>query len=450
MDFLLTVLYLVIVLGIMVLVHELGHFIVAKLCGVRIETFSLGFGPRIFGFRRGETDYRISAIPLGGYVKMAGDNPGEAALDPSDFNARPRWQRVLVALAGPFSNFILAFVLMTVVGLYHHEVDQYLTRAASVDWVIAKTPAADSGLKPGDTIVHFDTVENPTWRDVDERSLLNLNQHVSLSYLHDGTRYDTSILVKSDGKPDDYDREDVGFVPVLQDSPVQVMQLESGMPAAVAGIKPGDKLVSIDGVQVHSVEAVLAYLQQVGPHPLTLDVLRGSQHLPITLTPQISNSNDGTPQYHLGFRATPTPMNVDRLPLPAALAYARQSNWHDSRLVLQVLRRMFGGRVPVTSLSGPIGIGQEIGLAAKQGIWALLQVTAMLSLNLGIFNLLPFPVLDGGMILFLLIESIIRRDVNQTWKERIYQAAFVVLILFAAFVIFNDLTKLSVFNKIKL
>jgi regulator of sigma E protease len=450
MDYLVTAFWFVIVLGVLVLVHEFGHFAVAKLCGVRIETFSIGFGRRLFGIKRGGTDYRISILPLGGYVKMAGDNPGETPTDPGDFNAHPRWQRVLVALAGPTANFILAFVIMSCVGLFHHEVEQYLTRPAVLDWVLPNTPAAQVGLRAGDTIVAFDTVQNPTWRDVYEHCLLNLNQRLPLAFVDNGRRVNTTILVRSEGAPDEFTIDQVGILPVFQDTPIQVLHLESGMPAAAAGMAPDDQIYSIDGLHLHSVEALLAYLQSQGGKPATLDVLRNGQHLSINLIPQIAPTPDGAKLYRIGFQPLPPPTDVVHLSLPAALSQARKDNWHDSKLILNVVRHMFGGRVSVKSLSGPIGIGQQIGLAVKQGKWELLKMMASISLNLGIFNLLPFPVLDGGMVLFLLIESIIRRDVNQVWKERIYQAAFIVLILFAAFVIFNDITKLSPFSHIKL
>jgi len=357
---------------------------------------------------------------------------------------------VLVALAGPICNFVLAFLIVFVVSMYHHEVEQYLGHPAVIEWVPAKTPAAALGVQAGDTIVHFDTIENPTWRDVAERSLLNLKQTVPFSYTHDGHRVNTSILVKSDGAQDDFSLDDVGFIPALQDAPIEVLHLESGMPAAQAGMQPGDKIVSIDGIQLHSVGALLAYMQDQAGKPATLVILRKGQPLTIHLTPQISDAANGDKQYRLGFQAMPTPTNIEHLPFRAALANSWKTNKHDSKLILSVLRRLFGGTVSVKNLSGPIGIGQQIGLAAKMGIWTVLMVMASISLNLGIFNLLPFPVLDGGMILFLAVEAVIRRDISQVWKERIYQAAFIVIILFAAFVIFNDMSKLSLFSHVKL
>src|SRR5271155_3797847 len=194
-----TIIQLAIVLGIMVLVHEFGHFAVAKLCGIRVEVFSIGFGKRLFGFRRGETEYQIAIIPLGGHVKMSGETFGDGQTsdpaatltdDPGNFNSHPRWQRVLRALAGPIANFLLALGLMTGVSMLHNEVDEFLSGPAQTDYIAPNTPAAKAGIQAGDLIVHYDTVENPTWEDVANRSLLNLNQTIPFSFLHNGQRTD--------------------------------------------------------------------------------------------------------------------------------------------------------------------------------------------------------------------------------------------------------------------
>src|ERR1700712_883095 len=166
-DLIATIVELLIVLGIMVLVHEFGHFAAAKLCGVRVETFSIGFGTRILGFRHGDTDYRLSILPLGGYVKMAGDTPGEAPSgDPGEFNAHPRWQRVIIALAGPVANFILAFFLLLGLAMFHNEVEAFHYGPAITDYVPQNSSIAATGLKTGDTIVRFNRKEDPTWEDV--------------------------------------------------------------------------------------------------------------------------------------------------------------------------------------------------------------------------------------------------------------------------------------------
>ena len=176
-----------VVLGIMVLVHEFGHFAVAKLCGVRVEAFALGFGTRLFGYVHNGTDYRVNLLPLGGYVKMAGDQPGETTYDPGHFNTHPRWQRVLIALAGPVANFILAFVLLFVVAHYHHEVDQYLNGAAVLDYVPAGTPAATAGMGAGDTILSLDGKANPSWLTVEEEAALHMGATLPVTVLHTRT-----------------------------------------------------------------------------------------------------------------------------------------------------------------------------------------------------------------------------------------------------------------------
>jgi len=446
-----TVIELAIVLGIMVLVHEFGHFAVAKLCGVRVEVFSIGFGTRLFGFRRGETDYRLSLLPLGGYVKMSGEIPGEARTDdPGELENHPRWQRVFIALAGPIANFILAIVLMTAVYMIHNEVQAYLNGPAHVDYVSANSPAGHTGIHDGDTIVHYDTIENPTWDQVAVRSLLNLNQTIPLSYVHDDQRTDTKLFVEAKGGAENFSLEDLGLVPVMQSTPVQVDSLESDMPAIKAGLKPGDKVAAIDGLSLHSVPALLAYLQDQAGKPAVLTILRDGKTLPIKITPQLADSGDGTKDFRLGFSYLPPPIKVQRLPFDKAVAASWKFNKKGSLLIVEVVKRMFTRQVSVRSLSGPIGIGQQVHQAVSMPGWMpIIGLMAYISLNLGIFNLLPIPILDGGMILFLIIESIIRRDVNQQFKERVYQIAFVCIIIFAVFVIFNDITKLSFFSKVK-
>jgi regulator of sigma E protease len=456
-----TVIQLLIVLGIMVLVHEFGHFAVAKLCGIRVEVFSIGFGKRLFGFRRGDTEYQIAVIPLGGYVRMAGEtldttDAGEdAANDPGNFSSHPRWQRMLVALAGPFANFILALGLMTGVSMLHNEVQEFLDGPAHTDYISANTPASKTGIRSGDIIVHYDTVENPTWEDVFNRSMLNLNQTIPFSYVHDGQRTDTKLFVESKTGPEDFSVDQLGILPVMQTTPVQVASLEPNMPAIHAGLKPGDKIVSIDGLSLHYVPAILAYLQDQAGKTANLTILRSepdgsSKTITIPITPERADVGDGTKDYRLGFSAVPTPVKVERLPLGKAIAASWQFNKKGSLLIVEVLKRLFTRQVSVKSLQSPIGIGQQIHQAAQMPGWMpLIGLMSYISLNLGIFNLLPIPILDGGMIFFLVIETIMRRDVNQQFKERLYQVAFVCILAFFAFVIFNDITRLNLFTKLK-
>ena len=448
-----------IVLGIMVLVHEFGHFAVAKLCGVRVETFSIGFGPRLIGFRRGDTDYRLSLLPLGGYVKMAGDNPAEERRldesidvhgaahphDPAEFNARPRWQRVLIALAGPFANFLLSFFLLLFMAKFHHEVDQYLAGPATVDYVAQNSAASKIGIVPGDVITYFAKDKNPTWQRILEDCNLHLHHDVPVHFTHQGHEVQTTLHIEYDGTNNEFMPQDLfalGLLPAMQPS-VGVMNVTPGDPAAKAGIEAGDELVAIDSVQVHSVATLLAYLRDRNGAPSIVHLVRHGQPVDLSVTPQKIDSGGDT-QYRLGFQPAPLPVQVVELSLPEAIKQSVKDNRDDSTLIVRVIKGMFTRQVSVRSLSGPVGIAQQIDLATQMGAWTLVRLMSTISLNLGIFNLLPMPLLDGGMIVFLLIEAAMRRDLNQTIKERVYQVAFVCLILFAAFVLFNDITKLHI------
>lgn len=450
-----------IVLGILVFIHELGHFLMAKACGVRVETFSIGFGPRLFGFKHGDTDYRISALPLGGYVKMAGDNdnPAERRLDesidlhgadhphdPAEFNARPRWQRILIALAGPMANFILSFFLMAAIAHYHYEVPAFLTGAAVVDYVPQNSSAAKAGLSTGDTITKFSVDKNPDWETIINDCMLNLNHDVPFSYSHNGEVHSGTLHVTPSDKnsvtADPIDQATTGLLPREQTGPINVTDVQSGSPADRAGLKKGDLIDQVDNFQPHSVPALLAYLRDRNGAPTVLNVNRDGQHLTLAAAPEKMDVPGSAPQYRLGFSYKPSPTQVQRLPLGQAMSQSVKDNLRDSTLVGRILKGMFTRHVAVKSLSGPVGIAQQIDLAWQYGNWVLLGLMSTISLQLGIFNLLPIPLLDGGMIVFLLIESAIRRDLNQTIKERVYQVAFICLILFAAFVMFNDIMKL--------
>ena len=271
--FLTSTVSMLVVLGIMVLVHEFGHFAVAKLCGVRVEVFSVGFGKRLFGFRHGDTDYRLSLLPLGGYVRMAGESGPQTGStefglnaastgDPGEFCAHPRWQRILIGLAGPVSNFLLALFLMTGFYMMHNEVEAFRSEPASIDFVSEHSAAAAAGIKAGDLITRFDGVTNPTWEQVSIRSAMNVGQTIPVEVKRNGQTVDAQLTVPNPRGGDDFDFDTVGFVPKMQDDPIRVRQIEPGMPAAKAGLQAGDQILSVDGLTLHSVDAMLAFLQQ--------------------------------------------------------------------------------------------------------------------------------------------------------------------------------------------
>ncbi len=446
---------MLIVLGIMVLVHEFGHFAVAKFFKVRVEVFSIGFGKRLFGFRRGDTDYRLSLLPLGGYVKMAGETPGEARTgDPDEFASHPRWQRVLIGLAGPVSNFLLAFVLMTGLYMMHNEVQNFLSGPAITDFIPTDSPAGRAGIQAGDRIVRFDKDKNPTWEQVQMRAALDVNSEVpiTLERTVNGTEQTihTQLFLSDPTKGDDFEVESIGLIPKVQDGPLGVRDVMPGNPADKAGMKSGDAIVSINGQQVHSVAAVMAFLQQTQGKPVDLLVQRKDQTLSMTAQPIWGDDGTGRMGYRLGFHPALAPFHVEQLPVDKAIAQSITFNLNNSGYIIDVLKRLVTRRSNVQQLSGPIGIARETGEAVTMPGWQpLIALMSLISLNLGIFNLLPIPILDGGMILLLLIEGTLRRDLNQDFKERVYQVAFVMLILFAAFVMFNDVAKLNILSKLK-
>ncbi len=442
---------MLVVLGIMVLVHELGHFVVAKLCGVRVEVFSIGFGKRLFGFRRGDTDYRVSLLPLGGYVKMSGETPdAEHTGDPGEFSSHPRWQRILIGLAGPVANFLLALGLMTGFYMMHNEVEAFRSEPAHIDFVSSHTPAANAGFQPGDLITSFDSAQHPTWEQVSVRSALDLGQTIAATVDRNGQSVALKMTIPNPRDSDDFDLESIGFIPRMQNGPIRVAQIEAGMPAQSAGLKAGDQILSVDGIALHSVDSVLAFLQQNQGHPVHLKVLRGDQTFDVQLQPVMADAGSGQKLYRIGFATTPLPFKVQQLPLPAAFRQSVRFNARNSGLLLEVLGRMVTRRLAVQNLTGPVGIARQTGLAVEQPGWQpIIGLMAIISLNLAIVNLLPIPIMDGGVIVLLLIEGIMRRDLNQELKERIYQAAFVVLIIFAVFIMFNDISKLPLFSKLR-
>jgi regulator of sigma E protease len=455
-----------VVLGIMVLVHEFGHFITAKFFGVRVEVFSIGFGKRLIGFKRGDTDYRISLLPIGGYVKMsgetagdgvpvakdgdAGESPAGASHDPGDFTSHPRWQRVLIGLSGPFSNFVLAFLLMTGLYMMHNEVPTFYSKPAVVDYVTPNSAAARAGIQAGDKIVRYDNEQNPTWEQVDIRSALDANSTIPVEIERTGQTVHVSLAIQNPANSDEFDSKSLGLLPQVQDQSLQVQAVEPGMPAANAGLKANDVIALVDGHRFTYVGSMLAYLQQTAGHPVDLTIQRGSETLNLVVQPALADDGTGHDGYRLGFLPKPPPYTVEQLGLPEAARRSAVFNLHSSGYIVEVLHKLFTRRAAVQNLSGPIGIARETGEAISMPGWQpIIGLMALISLNLGIFNLLPIPILDGGMILLLLVEGALRRDLNQEFKERIYQVAFVVLILFAAFVMFNDVTKLPIFSKLK-
>jgi regulator of sigma E protease len=356
--------------------------------------------------------------------------------DPAEFMSHSRWHRFLIAIAGPAMNILLAIFLLTGVYMVHYEYAVFLDKPAVIEGVKHDSPADKAGLRPGDRIVKIEDIDNPTWEQLKPREWLSPNQPLAVTIQRGDQVFQKTVV------PVAITSSKVGSAGWFPEDPVIVGQTESGTPAGNAGLKEDDRIVALDGKPLASIETMIEQLQQTKDKPVDLTVVRGSQTLNFHLTPILAKTEDPKEQrYRLGFIAK-SETKVTKLPFSQALTLSLEQNKKYSLLILELAKKIIQGKVSPKAVSGPIGIAQDAGYAAQQKGWTpLLELTAGISLNLGIINLLPIPILDGGVILFLLIEGLMRRDVSLRIKERVYQAAFVFLVLFAVMVIYNDLAK---------
>ena len=427
----------VFVLGVMILVHELGHFLAARYFDVRVEAFSFGFGPRLLGKTVGETDYRVCAFPVGGYVKMAGEQPGEERNDdPRGFLGKPRWQRLIIVVMGPVFNVLLAVGLL--VGLYMVRFERLAIQSepAVLGGVAPNSPAAQAGLREGDRLAAIDGKQNPNWEDVTMTVVASAKQPVLLTVEREGKTFDVSITPVSEPV------SGVGYVGWSERVPIQAGDLEPGMPAEKAGLRKGDLLSAVDGEPIHSPYKLPEVLQRKAGQPVTLEYMRDGQRRTASLTPVFRQIGEQPASWKIGVGLHEKYERITtRLTFREALHESLEQNRKNATLIFQFLHGLIQRRMSPRSLEGPIGIARLSGQAARQGSFDLILLMSAISLNLGIFNLLPIPILDGGGICLLLFESLIGRDISLAVKERIVQVGFVFLMLLAVFVIYNDIVK---------
>lgn len=417
----------------MVLVHEFGHFIVARFFGVRVDVFSFGLGPRLFGWKRGATDYRFSALPVGGYVRMAGENPGDERSGAADeFLSKPRWQRMLIVLAGPTTNLIFAVALTAGLFVYGGEQPTYTDRPVVAAGVIKDSPAAAAGIQPGDRIVRFAGVENPSWNRIAlELALASPGHPEPVVIERNGQRI--SLTIPSDVQPFAV----VGYPA----EPTIVGALTPGKPAQMAGLMPDDQIVAAAGVKVQSPFQLMDLIQSNQGKPMEVDVLRNGKPLKMEIQPVYGDPGDGKPRWQLGFTfrfAT----EKHSYSLPHSVVKSAEFHLLLASKMLNMIGQLFTGHASIKQVQGPLGIVQESSRAAQRGFGDLVSFMALVSLNLGILNLLPIPILDGGHIAMLGIEGALRKDLSLKAKERILTTGMVLLLAVFLFVTFNDITRL--------
>ena len=437
----LTLVAFVLVVGTLVVVHEFGHYLVARLVGVRVETFSIGFPPTIFRRRFGDTDFTIGALPIGGFVKMAGDLPGRGTGDPAELQNRTRGERLAILLAGPAMNFLLAVGILA--GLFFTGMERRvgMNDPPVVTYVAPDSPAGQAGLRPGDRILAVGGDEAPDWRSFLEHTAVRPDQEVVFEVERGGAAQQVPVWIVGDENA-------VGDSGVYPPAPPLVGQVAPDSPAEAAGFLPGDRIVAVDDRAVGSVREVQSVVLAAGVRELAVSVERprgaeaeAADTVRLAVTPEWVEDGEGGRASRIGVQFAPPVRLMRSESLTGAVreAVAETARW--GRLTVTQIGRVVGGTGSARQFSGPIGIAQASGAAFRQGPTQVLLLMAILSLSLGVLNLLPIPVLDGGQIAVLLVETVARRDLSVRVRQGLMVAGAALMLTIFVLVIWLDLSK---------
>ena len=427
----LTLAAFIFVIGVLITIHEAGHFAVARLLGAPVEVFSIGFGKRLWGFERGGTDYRVSLVPLGGYVRIIGLGPDESDVvgDGADeTELLPRWKRTLILLAGPLTNIAAAVGFVALAFVIGVEVQAYLDEPPIVGWVEPGSGADLAGIQSGDLVLDFGGQPLDDWRALETAMLTSGGGQVKLTISRDGVRSEVPVTLGIDHL---YGFGVSGIKPFLD----SVVQPRGGGPAASEGIRAGDRIVAINGQAVEQYYELPLLIEPLAGQEITIDVLRGGEAKTFTLT-----TMDEAGKGKIGVIPL-FPTSVKTLGVLPALRVGVVECHRMTIQTFQVIGRLLTRKASIRQVSGPVGIAQISGEAARSGIEALIMLMGIISLQLGIFNLLPIPILDGGHLTVIAVESVIRRDLPLKVKERILEVGFYLLILLMVVVLFNDIVR---------
>ncbi|RLE17614.1 MAG: RIP metalloprotease RseP [Acidobacteria bacterium] len=420
-----------IMLGILILIHETGHFLMAKLFKVNVKVFSIGFGKKLFSIKKGETEYQFSLIPLGGYVAMLGENPEDAEVEePGNFNLKPRWQRFIILLMGAAFNIILAFFLLTAINMVQRAEPLWHSSTPVVGAIDPSSPAFVANLKTGDRVISFDGIRVKSWSALQLLVATNPNHEAKLVVDRDGRLLTLPVKLISKG------RDDAGFLGVFPYRPVHIQALLKNSPSEKAGLKKGDEILSVNGKPIISgIEQCQSTIEKTPGKTIELVVNRSGRKIPITVTPI------GEPGKHKIGVYLEEPYRLIKLGFGKALIQSGKDISRITALTFSVLGKLVTGHLSIRSISGPVDIARLSGQAARSGTLSFLYLMAMISLQLGIFNLLPIPMLDGGHITILTLEAVRRRDFSFNLKEKITSVGFFLLVALMVIVVISDVLK---------
>lgn len=426
------------VLGVLIFVHELGHFLMARRIGVRVITFSLGFGPKLINIKRGDTEYCISAIPLGGYVKMAGENPEDNRTGAADeFLSKGKWQRFQVLVMGPIMNLVLAVIVMAVVLYQGAPVPVFEQQPVVIGAFTDTSVAAKAGLKVGDRIVAVDGKDVGTWDQFANAIVPKAKREVALAFVRDGKAGQVTLVPEGQGK---YELGDIGIQPAVRP---MIIDFSPGSPAAEAGLHEQDIILAVGAEEKVSRERMIELIKANENKPLTLKIERAGAVQTLVITPRSVNG-----LVMIGAHINPFEFRTVKPGPIEAVQLSAQKNWEWTRQIVETLAGLFTRETSVKQLMGPVAIADLSGSAAEAGWLQLFTLMAMISLNLGLLNLMPIPVLDGGHIFILALEGLARRDFSMRVKEKMLLAGFVLLLMLMVTVIYNDLMRIQWIEKV--
>ncbi len=429
-----TTISFVIVLGILIFIHELGHFAVAKFSGVGVEKFSLGFGPKLLGITYGETEYRISLLPLGGYVKMVGENPGEEVDDVDtsrSFNHKRVGTRSLIVVAGPIMNLVLAVILFPVIFMIGISVPAYLDQTPVVAYVAPDTPASEAGVVKGDKVLSVNGTSVADWESFLSKVILSPNVELEL-LIERGTEMVTKALV-----PEASEATGGGYAGIHPPMKPSIGRVNKGYPAEEAGLLPGDTILAIDGTEITHWAELEGLIKNSGLKRTFL-IARGDSTFSVEIEPQRNADRD---VYLIGISRDEAQV-FKRYGFTEAFVKGIDSSFEMTTRLFAVIKGLVVGQYSLKTLGGPIMIAQVAGSAAKSGIADLLSLVAFLSLQLGIINLFPIPVLDGGHLLFFGIEAIKGKPLSERFMGVAQQIGVVLLIALMLMVTYNDFMRI--------